>query len=978
MSWIRNLFFGRSGPGAVDALRERIAAFRRLLEANNKVLELVGDAREKLGGEFLFDSQYLRTLDEDLAAAMSSLLDEFDVVTGGRHPELRAAYARIRQAVLDSRVPRSVAFDGPPILELARVGTEQACTVGEKMARLGEIRNTLGVRVPDGFVVTANAFAQVMALPGNKAGLDALIASDGDSQAAERLRTSIESTELPAPLASALKRAVSSLPKGARFAVRSSGLGEDGEASFAGMHETVLNVARDDVPRACLTIMASLFGPRALAYRAARGQSWDSATMAVGVVQMLSPRSSGVLHTIDPADPSQTEMAISAAFGLGVGVVQGDAPVDRYRVGREPPHRVVAAHVAHKASALRAAPGGGVEAAPLDPSHAEARCLSDREAADLAAIALLIERHMRCPQEIEWAVDHDGKLVVLQARPLRVVSETVARPADLQRVLRGRHVLLEGRGAVACRGIAAGSVHLVRPDDDLAKVPDGCVLVAKFASPSLGGVLARARALVTDTGAAAGHLATLAREYRIPAIVGTAEATTVLLPGMAVTVDAEENIIYEGVIEELLRFRLLRSEVYDDTPEFRALRGMLERMAPLTLRDPASPSFTPEQCATYHDILRYAHETAVTELSDFGGLKLGSRTSELRRLALGIPLDLVLVDIGGGVSSDASKSTVEPAALTCEPLSKLLAGLMAPGVWATGPAEMDLNGFMASATRSAALTLPGAATVERNLAIVSRSYMNLSLRLGYHFNVIDCYLGERAEDSYVLFRFMGGVTEMTRRARRARLLEDILRRCDFRVERSGDLVLGRLAGAPRPVVEQRLCMLGRLVGFTRQLDIRLRDETTTQRLVDAFLAGKCDLDATHGEEASMSEATQVLVLDDEPTVGDRLKDFLEKKGMAVETFVDSAAAIERLASKHFDVVVTDLRMKGPTGLDVLVHVRQRNLPTQVIIITAFADFEAARGAEMVGVYEFVTKPFKMSDIHELVKKAAGKARKMRV
>ena len=125
----------------------------------------------------------------------------------------------------------------------------------------------------------------------------------------------------------------------------------------------------------------------------------------------------------------------------------------------------------------------------------------------------------------------------------------------------------------------------------------------------------------------------------------------------------------------------------------------------------------------------------------------------------------------------------------------------------------------------------------------------------------------------------------------------------------------------------------------------------------------------------MTDAIQVMVLDDEPAVGERLKDFLEKKGMAVEAFLDSQAAIERLEQKRFDVVVTDLKMKGPTGLDVLVYVREKTLPTQVIIITAYGTFEDERGAEVVGAFDFIHKPFKLADIHELVKKAAKKARR---
>lgn len=979
MGWIRDLLFPRSHPGAVDALRERIAAFRRLLDLNNRVLERIGDAREKLGGEYLFDSQYLRALDEDMAESMALLIDEFGTVTAGRHPELLRAYERIRDKVQRACAPCKVVFDGPLCLPLEQVGVEQGSLVGEKMARLGELSKLRGVRVPDGFVVTTAGWARVVQSPSVRPAASAFAQAPSPTpELAAELRKAITGAELPGDLASAIKHALAPFPRAATFAVRSSALGEDGETSFAGVHETVLNVMRDDVPQACLRVMASLYGDRGVSYRAARGESWSAAAMAVGCVRMLSPSVSGVLHTVDPSDPARSEMAVSATPGLGIAVVQGTSSVDRFTVSREQPHALISTHVGRKTQVLQCRPGGGIQSTAA-PAHAvEAPCLDAAALARLASTALAIERRMKCPVEIEWAIEDDGRVTVLQARPLRIVAESVARPDDLQRAIAKHRPIMQGRGAIACRGVAAGPVRVILPGDDPSGIAPGSVLVARFASPALSSALGSACALITDTGAAAGHLATLARESRIPAIVDTGNATTLLRDGTLVTVDAEESIVYEGVVEELLRFALLRSDIYDDTAEFRALRAMLEYMSPLTLTDPASPEFHPDKCTTYHDIVRYAHETAVMELSELDGLSLGSRAPELRRLALGIPLDLVMIDIGGGVSPQATRRTVDASLLTCEPLSGLLRGLLEPGVWATGPADMDLNGFMASATRSAALTLPGPMTVERNLAIVSRSYMNVSLRLGYHFNVIDCYLGDRPEESHVLFRFMGGVTEMTRRSRRARLIAEILKRCDFDVERTGDLVVGRLNGAPRQLVEQRLCMLGRLVGFTRQLDIKLRDEMTIQRLVDAFLAGRCDGAPRPDAEAGMSDAMSVMVLDDEATVGDRLKEFFEKKGLQVETFVDSETAVKRLAAKQFDVVVTDLRMKGMSGLDVLVHVRQKQLPTQVIIITAFADFEDARGAEMVGVFEFVTKPFKMSELYELVLKAGHKARRLRV
>jgi DNA-binding NtrC family response regulator len=124
----------------------------------------------------------------------------------------------------------------------------------------------------------------------------------------------------------------------------------------------------------------------------------------------------------------------------------------------------------------------------------------------------------------------------------------------------------------------------------------------------------------------------------------------------------------------------------------------------------------------------------------------------------------------------------------------------------------------------------------------------------------------------------------------------------------------------------------------------------------------------------MATDIDVMVLDDEPTVCERLKDFFEKNGMKVETFTESSSAVERLAQQRFHVVVTDLKMKGPTGIDVLVAVKNQKLPTEVIVITGYRTMDATRAAECVGAYAFLDKPFHLEQLRDLVKKAAKRAR----
>ena len=174
----------------------------------------------------------------------------------------------------------------------------------------------------------------------------------------------------------------------------------------------------------------------------------------------------------------------------------------------------------------------------------------------------------------------------------------------------------EKPGEVACRGIGSGRVHVVTEDEDFDTLPEDVVLVSRTSTPRLAAAIGRASAVLTDVGTATGHLAAIAREFRVPTILDTEIATRVLRDAGEVTVDAEENVVYAGRVGELLHYQLLRSSAYAETAEFRLLRRMLKSIAPLNLNDPQSPNFVPQKCVTCHDIIRFAHEKAVEQLTE--------------------------------------------------------------------------------------------------------------------------------------------------------------------------------------------------------------------------------------------------------------------------------------------------------------------------------------------------------------------------
>ena len=277
-----------------------------------------------------------------------------------------------------------------------------------------------------------------------------------------------------------------------------------------------------------------------------------------------------------------------------------------------------------------------------------------------------------------------------------------------------------------------------------------------------------AAAIVAERGSAAGHLATIAREFRVPTMVGVERATEILTEGLKVTVDTKQRIIYAGRVKELLQYELMQTMAFEDAPEFRLLRRLLVRIAPLHLIDPQAPDFAPEGCRTAHDVIRFIHEKAVQELMDLPRLVKRFKGVQIWTLVSDMPLGLKVLDLGGGIDPSAEGNKLHPEQIRSLPMQALWSGLAEPGVWSTQPVPVDFKGMMSSLTKTWGET-PGVSTGSGfNLAVISEGYMNLHLRLGYHFNLVDARMETEAPHNHIYFRFVGGVTDLTRRSRRAR------------------------------------------------------------------------------------------------------------------------------------------------------------------------------------------------------------------
>jgi pyruvate,water dikinase len=344
--------------------------------------------------------------------------------------------------------------------------------------------------------------------------------------------------------------------------------------------------------------------------------------------------------------------------------------------------------------------------------------------------------------------------------------------------------------------------------------------------------------VLSDYGSATGHLASLAREFSVPTIVGLKEATSRIPPGTQITVDANSGRVYEGRVDELIQRPQDRKVVMAETPVYRLLERLARWITPLNLVDPQSPDFTPDGCKTIHDVMRFVHEISYSEM-----FRLSEMVNEAEgrafRLRAQLPIDLHIIDLGGGLEGDRKGvRDLELKDIRCIPLRALLRGMTHEGLRSSEPRPVDLGGFISVLTEQL-LTNPLASERfgDRSYAIISDKYMNFSSRVGYHYGVLDTYCGNTTSKNYITFSFQGGAADDVRRNRRARAIAKILKELDFSVDVTGDRTVARLQKRPMAEIEEKLDLVGRLLVFTRQMDMLMHSDEAIDMVVRAFSRG---------------------------------------------------------------------------------------------------------------------------------------------
>ncbi len=685
--------------------------------------------------------------------------------------------------------------------------------------------------------------------------------------------------------------------------VRSSGVSEDGtDHSFAGQFTSLLNVIGSEaLVAAYREVIASGFGARAIAYRLNVGLSPVDFDLAVLCQVMVHPHCAGVMLTLDPSQPESGRMLISAVPGLGTMAVDGSAPVDLYHPWRtrqageasSPPkaaltngaahgamHKELAAQlmdgaqIANKTVREVATAGGGILREEIPAEEADLPLLPAEALAELVHFGETIESLTGMPQDVEWAYckdssennDKNGEVMILQARPLHLSAS------------KGRRIRLPAltaplvSGTCASSGKAVGRVRRVHSAAELLHfgiaragashagpsvlvLPQSIVEAARFVQNCVG--------VIIEVGNPTDHLSCIAREYGIPMITGADSSLSILQEAQWIMLDADQGVVVEAPESVQTAAAMAHSERQQQakqdqpdkaqqnpteqntiSPQRQKLREMV---VPLNLTDAYGPTFSLQECKSIHDIVRYTHEMAVLAMFNAGDLIMEEAGGLLRPLEIGVPFNFLVIDVGGGIRQDTSKSLRKRLAMhkplgkddiLSIPLKAFCEGLLTPGLsWHSKP-DIDALSDIFSKTLLDARTARPAGSY--NYALAARDYLNLNARVEFHFAMLDAICGRDSHANYIRFRFKGGGAGFQRGRRRAIFLRHVLEKNAFYTTVADDLITASLVGASKEVVYERLVMLGRLMGFSRFLDGVMTDSSTPLKLAEAFLAGRYD------------------------------------------------------------------------------------------------------------------------------------------
>ncbi|MBW2664124.1 MAG: PEP/pyruvate-binding domain-containing protein, partial [Deltaproteobacteria bacterium] len=476
---------------------QKYSSFKRLLVSNNRCLKIIAKLENIIYQDKPITFYYAQKKSKELISEVFSMVEDLNSLTNIKYPNLFDAVSRIGDVILAELKKKNKFDETNLVLELERLSKGNENDVGGKAANLGEVYNRIHLPVPHGFAVTAHACQQFLEynnlteLIENKLGPLEVNDTEQLILLSEEIQSMIMEAEISDELEKAILQAACNLKEKIgqdfRLSVRSSATSEDSEASFAGQHATVLNVGEEDLIHAYKEVVASTFSPRAIFYRRKRGYREQDVIMSVACIMMIDAKVSGVLYTVDPNDNRNSVIMISSVWGLAIGAVDGSTSTDFYCINRKN-REVESADIVTKKTQLKPDITSGIKEEPVAEELRDKSSLKQSQIDLLVDYAFRLEEHYGYALDIEWAIDQNEKLYILQARPLKhsqkfssvEAADRAKRKQDIS--IADHPVLLKG-GTCASEGTAAGLAYVIESDHVFHHIPEGSIAIIRQTSP---------------------------------------------------------------------------------------------------------------------------------------------------------------------------------------------------------------------------------------------------------------------------------------------------------------------------------------------------------------------------------------------------------------------------------------------------------------------------------------------------------------
>lgn len=775
-------------------VRFRYEALRSLLNGNVRTLKILGDLGADLNHARYFDPKIKRPI-QRLIHECYLMAQELNLISGNRYDDLYEVLGRIRSET--ERLCATLPDKSGEVLcvPLSAAEALDHHQVGAKVAMLARIKQHLPECVPQGTVLTAKGYRLFLDHNDLNERIRLLIhnmdvRNDPETFAA-RTRT-IRDWIMNGTLTDEIQGALARVKGDGPWIVRPSAVSDDPAHTFAGQFDRMENVGTGELGRAYVSVLASRFSEKAVAYRIHGGFREVETPLAVLVMPMIDVDVQGLLHTCDVNAPAEAVTVIHVKGRDGDVRVKGSS-VDQ----------------------------------PKNPSG-----LPDDRLVELSRLGETIKQHLGKDMSLEWAVDRSGKIHILQAEYL-----DIAVPEKSRQITSHANILAMG-GISIYSGRAEGPALFLKSPADFTSKHKGAIVVVDEALPEFGAILTDIAALLVIKGHPTDALASMARELSVPAIFQLGPVARRLVGKHCISVNTMKRAIYNGSRWPGIRERVL-ARIAAST-NHRNPSPLYGHILNLTLTEPDSSSFKAKNCNSIQDAVMFMHEMSVRSMFGFGDQQTGWFSSQGSRLKTALPLKCQVIDIDH--SASVSKKNLLPDEILCQPFNALWKGISDPNVIWTRHWKHEMPG-MHQDLRAAVLDSDKGPRrqSDMNYVVVSKDNMNFNARLFHHLIMIDSHVGPGTDNNYIHIRVRGCGGIEKNRSRSISFVENVLGRMGFGVDRKGDIVTAWIGCYAQNESSAILESLGRLLVCVRELDAVLKNDSDITRYADHFLKGSYDI-----------------------------------------------------------------------------------------------------------------------------------------